>query len=320
MDKKPEISIIVPVYNEEKYLPECLDSILAQTFTDFEVIAVDDGSPDRCGEILDQYAAKDARIKPIHQDNGGEAVARNRGLEAAQGEFIYFVDNDDYIHPQTLEVLYQTIQKSGLDGVACRHNEVHVRYEPMPADIDMEKLEYRIIENPLQYFLDDRRAIAIAPWCKLYRKSKIGQIRFVPGIHFDDVPFNIMMLAQNDKLALVDQRLYYFFQNSHSVSHTNINKKKTANYITIIRSIYEFFKARGDNQLLAEVQKKCLPAYVNTVIGGVMKMRRQDPKAYQEMLPVLKNGIRGVLADGIIKYSDFKWRKKWAIFKLVHWG
>ena len=113
------ISVIVPVYRVEKYLPACIDSILNQTFTDFELILVDDGSPDRCPEICDEVARRDARVRVIHQANAGLSAARNAGIEIAHGEWLGFVDSDDYIAPQFYEKLYQTAQRTDADCVMC---------------------------------------------------------------------------------------------------------------------------------------------------------------------------------------------------------
>ncbi len=106
-----EISIIIPVYNAEKYLSRCIDSIFMQTFTDFELILVDDGSPDRCGLICDEYMRRDSRVRVLHQSNQGQAAARNNGVNVANGEWITFVDADDMVHPQMLEMLYRSVNE-----------------------------------------------------------------------------------------------------------------------------------------------------------------------------------------------------------------
>lgn len=317
MAENPAISIIIPVYNVEEYLAECLDSVLAQTFEDFEAICIDDGSPDNCGKILDDYAQKDARIRVIHQENGGEAVARNRGLDEAKGNFIYFTDDDDYLHPQALEIMHKVLIESGLDGVVCQHRKVYERHLPMP-DIETEKVLYQTVEKPLHLFLNDKKAISIAPWCKMYRRDVIGNTRFVKGIHFDDVPFNIEMLYKTQSVAIIDEVLYYFYQNPKSVSHSDINLKKVHNYLTIVRSIHEFITAQHDVEMQKAIERNCLPIYVNIVIGGVKKMRRANPEIWKEMFPVLKSGIKALLQDNIIHYSDFKLRKKWEIIKLLY--
>ena len=115
----PELSIIVPVYKVEKYLPKCIDSILAQTFRDFELILIDDGSPDNCGAICDDYAARDSRIKVIHQKNAGVSAARNAGLDIATGTYLGFVDSDDWIEPEMYAAMIATMQETQADVVAC---------------------------------------------------------------------------------------------------------------------------------------------------------------------------------------------------------
>lgn len=118
----PELSIIVPVYKVENYLPRCIESILAQTFTDFELILIDDGSPDRCGEICDEYAAKDSRIVVIHQKNQGVSAARNAGLDAARGTYLGFVDSDDWIEPEMYQEMLHAAKSKGVDLVICGLN------------------------------------------------------------------------------------------------------------------------------------------------------------------------------------------------------
>ena len=131
-EKAPLLSIIVPVYKVENYLPKCIDSILAQTFTDFELILVDDGSPDNCPALCDAAAEKDARVRVIHQKNGGLSAARNAGLDAARGAWIGFVDSDDYIAPEMYEVLYQAVQSTGADLALCDYAEVDEAGKPCP--------------------------------------------------------------------------------------------------------------------------------------------------------------------------------------------
>ena len=123
-EKAPLLSIIVPVYKVENYLQKCIDSILAQTFTDFELILVEDGSPDGCPALCDAAAAKDARIRVLHQKNGGLSAARNAGLDVARGEWIGFVDSDDYIAPEMYETLYKAVQSTGADLALCDYAAV----------------------------------------------------------------------------------------------------------------------------------------------------------------------------------------------------
>ena len=115
----PKISVIVPVYKVEKYIHKCVDSILNQTFSDIEVILVDDGTPDRCGEICDAYGEQDSRVKVIHKENGGLSDARNAGMPHASGEYIIFIDSDDYIESDMLEYMYTRLTEAGADMATC---------------------------------------------------------------------------------------------------------------------------------------------------------------------------------------------------------
>ena len=119
------ISVIIPVYNVEKFLAECVDSVLAQTYTDWEAILVDDGATDASGAMCDAYAAKDPRIRVIHRENGGLSAARNTGLKAARGEYVYFLDSDDYIEPDTLALLLETAEREQADVVFFAEHNAH---------------------------------------------------------------------------------------------------------------------------------------------------------------------------------------------------
>ncbi|MEG0087047.1 MAG: glycosyltransferase, partial [Niameybacter sp.] len=149
MDKKvertqPTLSIIVPVYNVEKYLPKCIESILAQSFTDFEVILIDDGATDKSGEICEEYANKDTRIKIIHKENGGLSSARNAGIELSNGNYIGFVDSDDFIHPQMYEILLREARSSNSDVVICRYkcwNEGEEQGQIIQQDINQYEIK-----------------------------------------------------------------------------------------------------------------------------------------------------------------------------------
>ena len=133
-----QVSIIVPVYQVETYLRQCIDSILAQTFTDFELILVDDGSKDKSGEICEEYAGKDGRVRVIHKENGGLSDARNAGLEQAAGEYFMFVDSDDYIAPTMIERLYNSIQSESADIAACNFCYVFDKKEKKDFSTAME--------------------------------------------------------------------------------------------------------------------------------------------------------------------------------------
>lgn len=150
----PEISVIVPVYKAEAYLHACIDSILSQTFSGFELILVDDGSPDNCGAICDDYAARDSRVRVIHQENQGQAAARNYALAAAKGEWVCFVDSDDAVHPQMLERLRHAAAESGAAMSMCRMLEAPEIPEDFSAPVEVSWERLSMEEAPLVALFD----------------------------------------------------------------------------------------------------------------------------------------------------------------------
>lgn len=208
----PEISVIVPVYKVEPYLRQCINSILCQSYTDFELILVDDGSPDNCGAICEEYAAKDSRIRVIHRENGGLSAARNSGLEIASGEYFFFVDSDDLIAPDILERMMQTMLRENVSLVLCRRHDFPEDQEPpllpgtnQPEDV----LVMTGRELCIQRFNPDNR-ILITAWGKLFHRSLWdGHVFPVGKIHEDQFVIPIIMY-QADLVAVLSAELYHY--------------------------------------------------------------------------------------------------------------
>lgn len=216
------ISIIVPIYKVELYLSSCIDSILNQTYKDFEVILVDDGSPDLCPVICDEYAKKDKRIKVVHKDNGGQSSARNAGLEIARGEYIAFVDSDDTIHPDMLKILVSMIAQK--DIAICGHKEV-TENNNTPQKVDTFKKNEELSEDDLwnEIFCKLNNAV----WNKLYRKSLIKELRFPLSLpHGEDLFFNLNYLLNCHSGALNKSPLYYYLKRDGSVTQSRFSKKR----------------------------------------------------------------------------------------------
>lgn len=215
------ISVIVPVYKVEAYLEKCVDSICRQTYKDLEIILVDDGSPDRCPQICDEYATKDNRIKVIHKDNGGLSSARNAGLDIARGEFISFVDSDDTIHSQMMEVLLSLIERK--DIAICGHQEVK---EPHTS----QKNETLRKNEPLRdkdLWIEIFCKLNNAAWNKLYRKRLIGQLRFpIELLHGEDLIFNLNYLCQCKSGAINRTPLYNYIKREGSITKSKFSNKR----------------------------------------------------------------------------------------------
>ena len=217
-EKAPLLSIIVPVYKVENYLPKCIDSILAQTFTDFELILVEDGSPDDCPALCDAAAEKDARVRVIHQKNGGLSAARNAGLDAARGAWIGFVDSDDYIAPEMYEVLHQAVQSTGADLALCDYAEVDEAGKPCPP------MHVSLSEGELtgQKLLKRASGLMVQlAWNKLYRRAIFTQLRYPEGKLNEDLFLIPEVCLQIQKAVVVPKALYYYVQRGGSIMSGN---------------------------------------------------------------------------------------------------
>jgi len=235
----PKISIIIPMYNVEKYLRRCLDSVAAQTFQDWQAILVDDGSPDKSGEIAESYAKRDKRFVVIHKENGGLSDARNAGMDKASGEYIMYLDSDDFIHPQTMEIAYYLAQRDNSDIVSFTYDRFYrpqlMVYHKLGLNTDnvqpfgikkkynLDKIKSKKIDDVYEYATDSAHN-AFNPnrkwlikhcqvWKNLYRKSLIDDIPFIKGILFEDFPWWSRVMLRNPTITVVPLPLYYYMPN-----------------------------------------------------------------------------------------------------------
>lgn len=236
----PLVSIIVPVYNAERYLRYCIESILGQTYTNLEVILIDDGATDASPSICDEYAAKDHRITVIHQNNGGIAKAQNAGLDAAHGEYIAFSDNDDILDIRNIEYLLHALLRTGADmskarwqqfGVSCLDNiaaraaigaqapeTISIFQEPLRAYQTVFSKTLRLIGNQVGHNTE-ARYFNEANWCRLYKHELWSDVRFPEGMYAQDVMVAGQLYGQIGKVADVNCVLYYWLQSAGSVTH-----------------------------------------------------------------------------------------------------
>ena len=214
----PQISVIVPVYNVEKYIHRCVDSILGQTYTDFELILVDDGSPDNCGTICDEYAAKDSRVVVIHQENGGLSAARNAGIDWAfansDSQWLAFVDSDDWIHPQYLELLHSSATKHNTLIAGCTIKNVD-SYLSSPL-IQLPKTAVKRPEDI--YVYKEGCCSGSFAVIYLYQKDLFQAIRYPQGRVWEDRATTYKLLFQTTHIATVEEDLYFYFYNPNSIT------------------------------------------------------------------------------------------------------
>ena len=205
------ISIIVPVYNAEKYLDRCIQSILAQTYTDFELLLVNDGSTDSSGVICDKYAGQDSRIRVFHKENGGVSSARNWGLNNAEGEYVMFVDSDDYMKFDMCDIMYKTITQKQSDIVICGTEESGGGFWRPNADIDYTRQTF---SNNFSSLLQTE--LLSPPWNKIFKRDKI-KTRFREDISFgEDLIFNLQYLALCETLSFIENAPYFHEKDNDS--------------------------------------------------------------------------------------------------------
>ena len=226
----PVISVIVPVYKAEKCLSQCVDSILAQTFQDFEILLIDDGSPDQSGALCDEYAAHDSRIRVFHKENGGVSSARNLGMAQAVGTYIAFADSDDWMEPEELEVLHGLIVEHGADSAGCAHYNVSPdggtvlpEVGALPAGVyDHEEIMTGIVDRLMGHRLEQpgKPVLNGYIWRFLFSRDIIARENIVyEGAYLEDELFLVEYFCHAQKLAMTDRPLYNYFFNPNSAIH-----------------------------------------------------------------------------------------------------
>ena len=223
--KDPLISVIIPVYKVEKYINRCIDSVINQTYKNLEIILVDDGSPDNCPKICDDYAKKDERIKVIHKENGGLSDARNKGIQQATGKYIGFVDSDDYIDIKMYETLKNTLEKNDADISSCKCVRFHNKLE-----INQKKYNNRVVVYTQEEYMKKFFKIGIQEcvyyaWNKLYKKNIICSDQYPKGLTSEDVVGTYKALLKSKKIVEINYPYYYYFYNERSITGSKFSNK-----------------------------------------------------------------------------------------------
>lgn len=267
--EKALISIIIPVYKVEKYLEKCIQSVINQTYKNIQIILVDDGSPDNCGKICDEYAKKDHRIEVIHKSNGGLSDARNKGLEIAKGEYIGFVDSDDYIEADMYEVLYNSLKQYNADVSIC--NFYTVSQEKIAIkNADNGIKEYNRIEILKEILLDNN--IQSYAWNKLYRKDLFDEIKYPVGKKYEDIGTTFYLLEKCNKVVVTGKPEYYYINRQGSIVN-NVTETTITDYIELIMQRYDYI----------EENIKELSSYNKNYLKRILKTAEQDIKSLNKV-------------------------------------
>lgn len=281
----PDLSVIVPVYKAEKYLAQCVESILNQTYTDLELILVDDGSPDRSGALCDAWAAKDSRVRVIHKENGGVCSARNAGLDAARGNYIAFVDSDDWLEPEMYADMMDKVREHGCDVVLCdclkEHPEGPELYtHPIrPGFYDREALEteyfpHLLIMENVEY------PATISNDLLLFRRELAEGLRYLTGVRYsEDLLFGAQLLYRAKSFFYMKGRsLYHYRMNPASATHRFV-PDKWKDYRKLHSGIRAAFGACADFDITRQIDL-CLLFFLYNAVGDLYKapLSRREKK------------------------------------------
>lgn len=286
-----KISVIIPVYNVEKYLERCLDSVIANSYENLEIICINDGSTDNSYKILQEYAEKDARICLISKKNGGVSSARNAGLKVSTGEYITFVDSDDWVHKEYFMYLFQVITTAEADIAVCGHRGTTSYVED--EIIEKRQLQYRSLG--IEEFFHSN-SIKRVPWGKIYKKTLIKDMQFTENVSLaEDLLFNIEVVCSNPaiKIAVFDEKLYYYYERQESAVHL-----LSAEFmLPAVRSLFKHSKTTTFNMFinkyyLLETIKQCLAArYLGMFLKERKALNGECNYIIRSIIPLLwKNG------------------------------
>lgn len=285
--KKTFVSVVVPVYNVEPFLPECVESILAQTWQNYEVILVDDGSTDSSGKMCDDYARKNTRVRVIHKKNGGLSSARNAGIDIALGNYIAFVDSDDAVHPDYLKVLVEIAEGLDADLVACDFNKGEVckwTEESVP------QFETRL-GNDILKKMNDKDVIVTVAWNKLYHRKFFDEygLRYPEGKIHEDMFLTPQVLRLADKMVITSQKLYFYRQRENSIMSADFSLKQLDG-LEAIRFRIKLFEKWNELQLW---QKE----YESLIRKSRYLYKKMKDTIYADECKKIRNEMKSILRD-----------------------
>jgi hypothetical protein len=289
----PKISVIVPVYKVEAYLPRCVESLLSQTYKDFEIILVDDGSPDTCPAMCDAYAKKYSNIHVLHKENGGLSDARNAGVTIAKGEYVTFVDSDDYVHPAYLEMLMQGIRQNA-DFSVCGFTEVYdgngiENLDTSRISVTCVNAKDGLAETLYQGFHD------VSAWGILLPASLARKYPFPKGKLFEDLYTTYKFYLAAETVSFIRVPLYYYFQRKGSIMGLR-NEAFIHDLLEASDQLVEAFRGKGAFIEQAAKHKR-FSNYCRLILQP-SELKDKHPQQYQRIVDTLKRERLSVLLDG----------------------
>lgn len=292
------ISVVLPIYNVEKYLEKCMESVLNQTYKNLEIILVDDGSKDNCPKICDDYAKKDARVKVVHKENGGLSDARNAGIRVANGEYITFIDSDDYVDKDYVEFLYNNIEKNNADIAIGSHRVLYDSGKIIEkATHENSVLEPKKVLERILY--DD--GIDVSAWGKLYKISLFEDIKFPKGRLFEDSATTYILVDKAKIITVNSESKYNYIVRENSITNAKFSPKKM-DLIKSTREMSEYVKEKYP-ELEGAANRRLMYAYLST-LSQLAKCKEKYPEEEKEMVTYIKQNGNAILKDKRVPKRD----------------
>ena len=298
------ISIIIPVFNVEEYLGRCVESVLNQTYQNFEILLIDDGSTDKSGKICDEYVSKDNRVKVFHVENNGAATARNVGIDNAKGEYISFIDSDDFIAPQMYESLVANLKKCNADISVCNYKKGK---ELDTSDFD-GKDEISVFDSSeMAHKFSSQVTLLDVPWARIYKKELFENIRFPDKTLHEDVWVAHRLLCDANRVVFSDRKYYCYYEREDSISLVQDRKKRISDLIDgmIDRNLY--FKEKGYDDVQLDVARRTANLVIFFYRDCANDIRKKEIRnnlrvKFREILSINKN----VFSVKQIRYHVFR--------------
>lgn len=292
----PKISVIIPIYRVEQYLCKCVESVLAQTYHNMEVILVDDGSPDGCGKICDEYAERDERVKVIHKPNGGVASARNAGLDAATGEWIGWVDSDDWTEPALFETLLRGALETSAEISVCGHWE---EYRGRREVSGWQELRVLDTEQALGELLENGRMKNLL-WDRIFHRTLFDGLQFPEGRTYEDIAVMHWLFLRAEKVACLPEVLYHYRQREGSI----VDNTSLGNRINHYIASKERYDALSEDwpQFRQLMEGQCVASAVG-IWAGCLSNPRGDREKYVKDLQAIAD-FSAIHYQKALKYMD----------------
>lgn len=283
------ISIIVPVYNAEATLPRCVDAILSQTYTNIELILVDDGSVDSSPALCDMYCENDKRVRTIHLRNGGPALARNAGIEAASGTYVAFADSDDFMLSNALEQLLDCMIKNGAELVQACTAKVYADGSVIPESNEKSVLVLNRGEAMADYIKNPKPIVRFAVWGKLFRRDVIGDCRFESRKNHEDVEFMTKIIDRCETIVYLPELIYHTYVYENSLSRRKIDKKKIDDAFAVSDTIIALLESKSEYSELIPFSYRARVLSIMSTIREVIECKPEGKKA---LLVFLKSELK----------------------------